>query len=120
MRRKFLMTLDEIFARFGLPADHFEVAIDDGVYVTALVTPDVDGGRWAMVDVEPGPTPLDPPRWAVLAASSDVVEALAERSLRLHSAADAWSPAEQIPTLLLSLLADLNVYFPNGPARDRV
>ena len=111
MKRMKLKTLADVLALFDLPEDQIVTAVHHGGdYVTAMLAPrgDQASGAFVIVDVEPGASPFEPPRWVVVSAHSDDLEAAAERSLRLHTDPKTWSPAESIPTLLLSLLADLN------------
>ena len=99
--------LETQLRRFNLPPDQVATEVHhDGCYVAAVLTPACGG--WVFVDVEPGPCAFTPPMTVVAAASSSELEAAAEASLARETDVRWWSPASTIPTLLMSLLADLN------------
>ena len=105
--------MERYLSRYSFPEDQIQFSVHhDGTYVSSVISPILwgpsDASAWLCVDMEPGPSALEPPRTVVVAASNDELAAVAEASLANLTRVTRWSPVETIPVLLMSLLADVN------------
>lgn len=100
-------SLERQLKTFRMPAA-ITTAVSGDRYVTAELAP--EAGGWVFVDVEEQcGFPMQPPAALVTAASDAALATAAEASLAAQTADGSWSPATSVPTLLLAMLADLNL-----------
>ena len=116
-------SLERQLKTFRMPAA-ITTAVSGDRYVTAQLAP--EAGGWVFVDVEEQHGfPMQPPAALVTAASDAALASAAEASLAAQTAEASWSPATSVPTLLLAMLADLNLGGqappdPPSPVRSRM